>query len=238
MAAGRHPFIVNDPLPGRLRNATCNTDVQRPTCVPSGEPGYAHTHDHIEPGGSTVGAGLHPQRMGLVATAGEQSEGRGRRDRPAVVEVRFRPQGSGNGCPHQRCRAVRRRCSSGRRQAATRRRADPGWILLPTTYADHRFWSEVDDEDRAREVSQFLKNTAIFGGLVLVGTARSSGRSTAPLAAAPRGAAGLSCPFDEAASHRALSSFTQVPFDRWLELHPHVAWSAGRRFLTVRRGSS
>ena len=51
--------------------------------------------------------------------------------------------------------------------------------LLPTTYADHRFWAEVDDEDRAREVSQFLKNTAIFGGLVSVGTARSTGHRSA-----------------------------------------------------------
>jgi putative oxidoreductase len=50
--------------------------------------------------------------------------------------------------------------------------------LIPATYADHRFWTEVDDEDRAREVSQFLKNAAIFGGLVLVGTSRSTGRST------------------------------------------------------------
>jgi putative oxidoreductase len=49
--------------------------------------------------------------------------------------------------------------------------------LVPTTYADHPFWTEVDDEDRARQVSQFLKNTAILGGLVLVGTARSTGRS-------------------------------------------------------------
>jgi putative oxidoreductase len=47
--------------------------------------------------------------------------------------------------------------------------------LVPTTYADHRFWAEVDDEERLRQLSQFLKNTAIFGGLVLAGTSRSTG---------------------------------------------------------------
>ena len=40
--------------------------------------------------------------------------------------------------------------------------------LVPSTYAGHRFWVEVDDEDRARQLLQFLKNTAIFGGLLAV----------------------------------------------------------------------
>jgi putative oxidoreductase len=46
--------------------------------------------------------------------------------------------------------------------------------LIPTTYADHRFWAEVDDEERVRQLSQFLKNTAIFGGLVVAGTSRAT----------------------------------------------------------------
>ncbi len=48
--------------------------------------------------------------------------------------------------------------------------------LIPTTYADHPFWREVDDDERVRQLSLFLKNIAIFGGLVSAGTARA-GRS-------------------------------------------------------------
>ena len=39
--------------------------------------------------------------------------------------------------------------------------------LLPTTYAGHRFWEESDQAKRAQQRTQFLKNTAVFGGLVL-----------------------------------------------------------------------
>jgi putative oxidoreductase len=48
--------------------------------------------------------------------------------------------------------------------------------LVPTTYADHPFWREVDDEERVRQLSLFLKNVAIFGGLVSAATA-GAGRS-------------------------------------------------------------
>ena len=105
--------------------------------------------------------------------------------------------------------------------------------LLPTTYADHRFWAEVDDEDRAREVEPISQE---HRHLRRSRVGRHGPLDWPPLRWARRPAP--FCPFDEAASHRALSPFTQVPFDRLLELHPHVAWSAGRRFLTVRRGSS
>jgi putative oxidoreductase len=47
--------------------------------------------------------------------------------------------------------------------------------LLPTTLAGHRFWEEVDDEDRARQRTHFLKNVAILGGLLAVAAAPSGG---------------------------------------------------------------
>ena len=34
----------------------------------------------------------------------------------------------------------------------------PAGSLVPTTYAGHQFWNEVDDEDRAKQQIQFLKN--------------------------------------------------------------------------------
>jgi uncharacterized membrane protein YphA (DoxX/SURF4 family) len=39
--------------------------------------------------------------------------------------------------------------------------------LIPTTLADHRFWEEEDPEVRAQQRTQFLKNAAILGGLLL-----------------------------------------------------------------------
>ena len=39
--------------------------------------------------------------------------------------------------------------------------------LLPTTYAGHRFWEEVDEERRAHQRIQFLKNAAMLGGLIV-----------------------------------------------------------------------
>jgi putative oxidoreductase len=39
--------------------------------------------------------------------------------------------------------------------------------LIPTTYAGHRFWEEVDDEARARQRIHFLKNLGLLGGLIL-----------------------------------------------------------------------
>jgi putative oxidoreductase len=40
--------------------------------------------------------------------------------------------------------------------------------LIPTTLAGHRFWSETEAKARATQRIQFLKNTAMLGGLLLV----------------------------------------------------------------------
>ena len=39
--------------------------------------------------------------------------------------------------------------------------------LIPTTYAGHRYWEEVDDQARANQRIHFLKNLAILGGLII-----------------------------------------------------------------------
>jgi uncharacterized membrane protein YphA (DoxX/SURF4 family) len=39
--------------------------------------------------------------------------------------------------------------------------------IIPTTIAGHAFWSEVDDEKRAQQQTQFLKNLGLLGGLIL-----------------------------------------------------------------------
>src|SRR5207248_1403166 len=44
--------------------------------------------------------------------------------------------------------------------------------LIPTTVAGHRFWTEPDPAGRAAQRTQFLKNAAMLGGLVLVATDR------------------------------------------------------------------
>jgi putative oxidoreductase len=40
--------------------------------------------------------------------------------------------------------------------------------LLATTYAEHRFWEEPDDESRREERLHLLKNVGLLGGLLLV----------------------------------------------------------------------
>jgi putative oxidoreductase len=40
--------------------------------------------------------------------------------------------------------------------------------LIPTTLAGHRFWEEEDEAARAQQTMQFLKNAAMFGGLLLI----------------------------------------------------------------------
>lgn len=40
--------------------------------------------------------------------------------------------------------------------------------LIPTTLAGHRFWEMEDPAKRSQQRTQFLKNTAIFGGLLVV----------------------------------------------------------------------
>jgi putative oxidoreductase len=41
--------------------------------------------------------------------------------------------------------------------------------LVPTTVAGHRFWEAEQDGDRAQQRIQFLKNLAMFGGLLIAG---------------------------------------------------------------------
>ena len=42
--------------------------------------------------------------------------------------------------------------------------------LVPTTIAGHRFWEESDDQTRAQQRTQFLKNASMLGGLILAVT--------------------------------------------------------------------
>ena len=51
--------------------------------------------------------------------------------------------------------------------------------LIPTTYAGHRFWEEVDDDRRAQQRVQFLKNTAMLGGLIFA-AGDTGGRPSVP----------------------------------------------------------
>lgn len=44
--------------------------------------------------------------------------------------------------------------------------------LVPTTYAGHPFWEIEDPQDRAQQRIHFLKNAAVFGGLLLAATDR------------------------------------------------------------------
>jgi len=41
--------------------------------------------------------------------------------------------------------------------------------LVPTTLAGHRFWEADQDEDQAQQRIHFLKNLAMFGGLLIAG---------------------------------------------------------------------
>src|SRR5215475_14350875 len=47
--------------------------------------------------------------------------------------------------------------------------------LVPTTIAGHRFWEAENEKERAQQRIQFLKNLAIFGGL-LIAAADTAGR--------------------------------------------------------------
>jgi putative oxidoreductase len=46
--------------------------------------------------------------------------------------------------------------------------------LIPTTLAGHRFWEETDPKRKAAQRIQFLKNTAMLGGLLLASTDRNA----------------------------------------------------------------
>src|SRR6478736_2700176 len=54
-----------------------------------------------------------------------------------------------------------------------------GASLIPTTFAGHRFWEQPDDGARAHQTIQFLKNVAMFGGL-LFAAADTGGRPSVP----------------------------------------------------------
>ena len=41
--------------------------------------------------------------------------------------------------------------------------------LVPTTLAGHRFWEADQDEDQTQQRIHFLKNLAMFGGLLIAG---------------------------------------------------------------------
>jgi uncharacterized membrane protein YphA (DoxX/SURF4 family) len=49
--------------------------------------------------------------------------------------------------------------------------------LIPTTLAGHRFWEELDEDARNRQVIQLLKNLGLLGGLILVATSGGIPRS-------------------------------------------------------------
>ncbi len=41
--------------------------------------------------------------------------------------------------------------------------------VVPTTAAGHRFWEATDEQDRAQQRIHFMKNAAMFGGLLIAG---------------------------------------------------------------------
>jgi uncharacterized membrane protein YphA (DoxX/SURF4 family) len=48
--------------------------------------------------------------------------------------------------------------------------------LIPTTLAGHRFWAEPEPSGRAAQRTQFLKNAAMLGGLLVVVSERNRPR--------------------------------------------------------------
>ena len=48
--------------------------------------------------------------------------------------------------------------------------------LIPVTYVGHPFWKHEDQQQRNQQLTHFLKNAGIFGGLMLV-AAGASGKS-------------------------------------------------------------
>ena len=54
-----------------------------------------------------------------------------------------------------------------------------GASLIPTTLAGHRFWEQPNDGAKAQQTIQFLKNVAMFGGL-LFAAADTGGRPSVP----------------------------------------------------------
>jgi uncharacterized membrane protein YphA (DoxX/SURF4 family) len=58
--------------------------------------------------------------------------------------------------------------------------------IIPTTIAGHAFWSEVDDEKRAQQQTQFLKNLGLLGGLILAAVDTEGAPSATAASAARR----------------------------------------------------
>jgi putative oxidoreductase len=53
-------------------------------------------------------------------------------------------------------------------------------LLAPTTVAGHRFWEEGDPKGRSMQLTQFLKNLGLIGGLLVLLSKRRSVRVPAP----------------------------------------------------------
>jgi putative oxidoreductase len=53
-------------------------------------------------------------------------------------------------------------------------------LLVPTTVAGHRFWEEGDPKGRSMQLTQFLKNLGLIGGLLILLSKRRSVRVPAP----------------------------------------------------------
>jgi len=53
-------------------------------------------------------------------------------------------------------------------------------LLVPTTLAGHRFWEEGDPKGRSMQLTQFLKNLGLIGGLLILLSKRRSVRVPAP----------------------------------------------------------
>ena len=49
--------------------------------------------------------------------------------------------------------------------------------LIPTTLAGHRFWEELDEDARNKQITQFAKNLGLLGGLLLIATETTTTRS-------------------------------------------------------------
>ncbi len=52
--------------------------------------------------------------------------------------------------------------------------------IVPTTYAGHRFWLEVDEAKRSQQRIHFLKNLGLLGGLLFALDADTSSRRRRP----------------------------------------------------------
>src|SRR6185312_16810474 len=50
--------------------------------------------------------------------------------------------------------------------------------LVPTTLAGHRFWEELDEDKRNQQITHFAKNLGLLGGLLLIATEKTTGRSS------------------------------------------------------------